>query len=60
MDQIISALAEAGGDWSQMDLNKYERAHVDRLASLCQEFLTAHEDYDPDALDGDEDEDEDE
>jgi len=58
MDQIISALAEAGGDWSQMDLNQYERAHVDRLASLCQEFLTAHEDYDPDALDGDEDEDE--
>lgn len=51
MAQIVDALAEVGGDWSQMDLNQYERAHVDRLASLCREYLDAHDDYDPNALD---------
>jgi len=60
MDQVISAFVDAGGDWASMDLSKYERAHVDRLASLCQEFLTAHEDYDPNALDDVDTDDEDE
>jgi hypothetical protein len=60
MDQIISALAEVGGDWSQMDLNQYERSHVDRLASLCREYLDAHDEYDPNALDDVDTDDEDE
>ena len=54
MAQIVEALADVGGDWSQMDLNQYERSHVDRLASLCREYLDAHEDYDPEALDEEE------
>ena len=54
MAQIVEALADVGGDWSQMDLNQYERSHVDRLASLCREYLDAHEDYDPDTLDEEE------
>ena len=60
MAQIVDALAEVGGEWSSLDLSQYERAHVDRLASLCQEFLTAHEEYDPNALDDADTDDEDE
>ena len=60
LDQVVSAFVDAGGDWREMDLNQYERAHVDRLASLCQEFLTAHETYDPNDLDNGDTDDEDE
>ena len=56
LDQVLEAFIDAAGDWREMDLNQYERAHVDRLATLCQEFLTAHESYDPNDLDKEDEE----
>lgn len=61
LKQVVEALEGYDNYWPCLDLNQYERAHVDQLAELCKQYLKAHEDYDPDALvDNDELEDEDE
>ena len=45
MVQIVSTLADKNGNWKKLDINKYERPNVHRLASLCAEFLEAYDDY---------------